>query len=105
MYSPWYPVTPCMGVWIENLNQIFCHVSVIPSLPVWECGLKTDSGSRERRTAYVTPCMGVWIENGLLVYSVLLFVVTPCMGVWIENIVFFSHFLYLACHSLYGSVD
>ena len=32
------------------------------SLPVWECGLKSDNESNEESQDEVTPCMGVWIE-------------------------------------------
>ena len=32
-------VTPCMGVWIE-ISSGSGLVETMPSLPVWECGLK-----------------------------------------------------------------
>ena len=34
-----FPVTPCVGVWIEILI-LGMAVPVLRSLPAWECGLK-----------------------------------------------------------------
>ena len=36
--------------------------TLIPSLPVWECGLKLHSLRKEMAVLSVTPCVGVWIE-------------------------------------------
>ena len=56
-----YPVTPCVGVWIEILYQ--CEITVLPvSLPAWECGLKCLQRGLFRCLSLVTPCVGVWIE-------------------------------------------
>ena len=83
MYSPWYPVTPCMGVWIEN-GIISCpSSSAYKSLPVWECGLKI-----------LLLCGGLYLIP-----------VTPCMGVWIENWYDVIRTPASLSHSLYGSVD
>ena len=34
-------VTPCMGVWIE-ITTCACSNVLLLSLPVWECGLKSE---------------------------------------------------------------
>ena len=55
-------VTPLVGVWIE----IFCTNSItslmLPSLPLWECGLKFYVVDLDLHTVWVTPLVGVWIE-------------------------------------------
>ena len=99
------PVTPCMGVWIEIDYGIYWQ-KIKPSLPVWECGLKSCRriekpwrwichslyGSVDwncfpatlKSWQGVTPCMGVWIEIAWKPGKGNLCSVTPCMGVWIE---------------------
>ena len=42
-----YAVTPCMGVWIETVNE-----------------------EEGRDALHVTPCMGVWIETAMIEYTV-----------------------------------
>ena len=50
-----------MGVWIEMF--IFVPSSeIIPSLPLWECGLKYHKSHFPRQRHQVTPFVGVWIE-------------------------------------------
>ena len=55
-------VTPCMGVWIETYRGRR-YRQVIPSHPVWVCGLKHGYTCDEIDPLSVTPCMGVWIET------------------------------------------
>ena len=54
-------VTPCVGVWIEILDQL--KLSQIKK---------------------VTPCVGVWIEISEELIEFYDYAVTPCVGVWIE---------------------
>ena len=53
-------VTPCMGVWIEICSIMFC-VDITPSLPVWECGLKSEALKQQTKKISSLP---VW-ECGL----------------------------------------
>ena len=57
-----FPVTPCMGVWIETSRLVV----ISPA-------------------SSVTPCMGVWIETVQWFSGSNCLPVTPCMGVWIET--------------------
>ena len=54
-------VTPCVGVWIE-MTEALNSVTVLASLPAWECGLKSTYGAATQSANGVTPCVGVWIE-------------------------------------------
>ena len=39
LYMGGFPVTPCVGVWIE-MDSKTSGVVVVTSLPAWECGVK-----------------------------------------------------------------
>ncbi len=54
------------------------------SLPVWECGLKSLTLSNASFNLLVTPCVGVWIEIRTYQKNCWSKAVTPCVGVWIE---------------------
>ncbi len=56
------PVTPCVGVWIEIINE----------------------DRFVRSSIAVTPCVGVWIEIFVRKVWYNNKAVTPCVGVWIE---------------------
>ena len=61
------------------------------SLPLRECGLKSQFGKSDAKPTKVTPLAGVWIEilqeQGLFED----FVVTPLAGVWIEIMLHFGN--------------
>ncbi len=76
------------------------------SLPVWECGLKSERDQYYFEMQQVTPCVGVWIEIlSLPVFSACCISVTPCVGVWIEIMGTLESDRDLTSHSLCGSVD
>ena len=56
-----FPVTPCVGVWIEIMRKLGFRIKWV-----------------------VTPCVGVWIEIVRRSGSFFAELVTPCVGVWIE---------------------
>ena len=78
---------------------------VRPSLPAWECGLKSCSTQSLKTTAKVTPCVGVWIEISISATSAHHSKVTPCVGVWIEIKKKKGGGIMARRHSLRGSVD
>ena len=59
-------VTPLVGVWIEIVKELNKEVIPAPSLPSWECGLKSQKQSVLQQRSAVTPLVGVWIE--IIVY-------------------------------------
>ena len=76
-------VTPLAGVWIEIVLQTDsgnCNWS----LPLRECGLKSERLSLSNTTFAVTPLAGVWIEISNSLSRFQLNQVTPLAGVWIE---------------------
>ena len=54
-------VTPRVGVWIEIIAFSRSFLSLL-SLPVWECGLKSQFYRLRYPCFEVTPRVGVWIE-------------------------------------------
>ena len=54
------------------------------SLPVWECGLKSEKIRKRKELVRVTPRVGVWIEIMHKEYAKAEGLVTPRVGVWIE---------------------
>ena len=44
-------VTPHVGVWIETRNST-CTLSVVKSLPMWECGLKPPHSPEQGKGAH-----------------------------------------------------
>ena len=54
-------VTPLVGVWIE-ISAVYPACSKLPSLPLWECGLKFVCVDARVGKLLVTPLVGVWIE-------------------------------------------
>ena len=54
-------VAPFVGVWIEIVEYI-ATVKSVPSLPSWECGLKSLCPNRTPLQSAVAPFVGVWIE-------------------------------------------
>ena len=54
------------------------------SLPLWECGLKSQLLLLMLKRARVTPLVGVWIEIHPIINIIIKHTVTPLVGVWIE---------------------
>ena len=54
-------VAPLVGAWIEITLPI-CMTVMIPSLPLWERGLKSLSPGRPDNRNAVAPLVGAWIE-------------------------------------------
>ncbi len=54
-------VTPLAGVWIE-ITKKTQRRSFGRSLPLRECGLKSEGKERDAQGRFVTPLAGVWIE-------------------------------------------
>ena len=81
--GPICSVTPLVGVWIEICWIISIAASAL-SLPLWECGLKSDVSNNVNRFVSVTPLVGVWIEITQHGNNFLILCVTPLVGVWIE---------------------
>ena len=75
-------VTPCVGVWIETVNN---RIDFLLNS--------------------VTPCVGVWIETNNQNHQYQSVGVTPCVGVWIETRLNTLEKLYNTCHTLRGCVD
>ena len=74
------PVREC-GLKSDNLRRIGRKFE---SLPVRECGLKYKVEIKPFQNPFVTPCAGVWIEIIEQSRAVMEEFVTPCAGVWIE---------------------
>ena len=74
------PVREC-GLKSDNLQLTSFTKS---SLPVRECGLKLEDGKTGGTLRFVTPCAGVWIEIHNYYTKRYPKYVTPCAGVWIE---------------------
>ena len=77
-------VTPFAGVWIEISLTSRTRNCRMSSLPLRECGLKSEQRYKHRRMVQVTPFAGVWIEIFYQICQVDSMVVTPFAGVWIE---------------------
>ncbi len=97
-------VTPCVGVWIE----IACVVILghfAPSLPVWECGLKSRNSRLRAIVSMVTPCVGVWIEIFILLHVSLRYLSLPVWECGLKLVTLTSSMFMRMGHSLCGSVD
>ena len=97
-----------MGAWIE-IPIIFINIDIIPSLPMWERGLKyQDMGQSElqqgvapyvgawieikggkdrQKNRSVAPYVGAWIEIFDISISSYVFNVAPYVGAWIEIVI------------------
>ena len=76
-------VTPLAGVWIEMAVTLDQN-NFSGSLPLRECGLKSQGRKHPCISEEVTPLAGVWIEILVRSYWVTKQPVTPLAGVWIE---------------------
>ena len=63
---------------------------MLPSLPLWECGLKLIGVLSNHSFVVVTPFVGVWIEIYHVDGTTFSKSVTPFVGVWIEITVSFG---------------
>ena len=96
-------VTPCMGVWIETVHGLSID-RLLTSHPVWVCGLKQIRWYARCVPWTVTPCMGVWIET----FSWLGEATTrKSHPVWVCGLKPWRQILAdcRECHTLYGCVD
>ena len=77
-------VTPLVGVWIEILYEIKQDFRQDPSLPLWECGLKSKDISSSIHKIVSLPLWECGLKSGLKVKDDTILDVTPLVGVWIE---------------------
>ena len=77
-------VTPYVGVWIETKGTLY-QIPRVPSLLMWECGLKPCVKGKGSVAGGVTPYVGVWIETSNEQWNSSAVTVTPYVGVWIET--------------------
>ena len=93
-----------MGVWIE-IESIKEFGFTQPSLPAWECGLKSNPTSKQSGLFVSLPAWECGLKSGFWRYMVDGSPVTPCVGVWIEmdyrQVIRVTN----KSHSLRGSVD
>ena len=75
------------------------------SLPLRECGLKSQEDLAKIKRDLVTPLAGVWIEIPNCTKLYLQTDVTPLAGVWIEIMTCKTQEEKVQCHSPCGSVD
>ena len=54
-------VTPLAGVWVEMVVPAYI-VRALRSLPLRECGLKSEGDISKSQRRIVTPLAGVWVE-------------------------------------------
>ena len=82
--SPGTIVAPYMGAWIETpFHRYFSPC--IPSLPIWERGLKQSPQFPWKAAISVAPYMGAWIETIRPSDKEIPNSVAPYMGAWIET--------------------
>ena len=76
-------VAPLVGAWIEIVSSSI-SVSGMPSLPLWERGLKSLFAVVSGLDTFVAPLVGAWIEIPSLILTLLFVIVAPLVGAWIE---------------------
>ena len=73
-----------MGAWIETVLAYEC-CNVVPSLPMWERGLKLTAAVNIYCIEQVAPHVGAWIETQNEAESGNVRFVAPHVGAWIET--------------------
>ncbi|MFR5058163.1 hypothetical protein, partial [Faecalimonas umbilicata] len=76
-------VTPFVGVWIEILFYPFSYLPR-PSLPSWECGLKSTSLEAMGKAFKSLPSWECGLKFMVVERAISSKSVTPFAGVWIE---------------------
>ena len=77
-------VTPLVGVWIEISMKYLEKGHPKRSLPLWECGLKSDRRNKRRCMYRSLPLWECGLKLEITHYMLIMEEVTPLVGVWIE---------------------